>query len=195
MRRSKLTTRSLEINVTAHCNLRRYGCGRGSPALAEEYLSVPALAADLSVLSKVLHVGEFKLAGGEPLQHPALLEIIDIVRDSGIADRITLITNGVLLHQAPVDLWKKIDRIWVSVYPGVKRGLSRDEIMSMGRKHGANIRYRITDTFMRRTLNTENRDKDLVREIYSDYYQRFSCHSIHIRSQSVDVQGPGQEQR
>jgi organic radical activating enzyme len=178
-RRHKLVTRSLEINVTTHCNLRCYGCGRGSPAFAEEYLSVPRLADDLSVLSKVLHVREFKLAGGEPTQHPDLLEIIDVVRDSGIADQITLITNGVLLHQAHDELWKKIDKIWVSVYPGVKRRLSRPEIMSMGRKHRVKIRYRITDTFMRRVLNSENRDRELVRQIYSDCHQRSSCHSIH----------------
>ena len=178
-RRHKLVTRSLEINLTAHCNLRCYGCGRGSPALAEDYLSVPQLAQDLAVLSKVLHVREFKLAGGEPLQHPAILKIIDVVRQSGVADHITLITNGLLLHQAPDELWEKIDQMWVSVYPGVKRRLSRDEIMSTGRKHRVKVRYKITDTFMRRMLNSENRDSDLVREIYSDCYQRRSCHSIY----------------
>jgi MoaA/NifB/PqqE/SkfB family radical SAM enzyme len=178
-RRKKLVTRSLEINLTAHCNLRCYGCGRGSPALAEEYLSVPRLAEDLAVLAKVVHVGEFKLAGGEPLQHPAILEIVDVVRGSGVADQITLITNGVLLHQAPFELWEKIDQMWVSIYPGVKRRLSRDEIISMGRKHRVKVWYKITDTFTRRVLNSENRDGELVREIYSDCYQRKSCHSIY----------------
>jgi organic radical activating enzyme len=177
-RRGKLITRSLEINVTAHCNLKCYGCGRGSPALSEEYLSAADLAGDLEVLTKVLHVREFKLAGGEPLQHPELREMIDGVRQSGIADKITLITNGVLL-QARDELWKKIDKIWVSVYPGVKRKLSEAEILSLGRKHGVEVRYRATDTFMRRMLNAENRDAALVRAIYADCYERASCHSIY----------------
>ncbi len=169
-RRHKLATRSLEINLTAHCNLKCYGCGRGSPALAEDYISVPQLSEDLAVLSKILHVREFKLAGGEPLQHPEILKIVDVVRGSSVADQITLITNGVLLHQAQDDLWKKIDGLWVSVYPGVKRRLSRDQIMSMGRKHRVKVWYKITDTFTRRVLNSENRDSDLVRQIYADCY-------------------------
>lgn len=178
-RGDKLLTRSLELNVTTHCNLKCYGCGRGSPAFAEESVSVSDLAADLSALAKVLHVREFRLAGGEPLQHPAIVEIADLVRRSGVADEITLITNGVLLHQAPVELWKQIDQMWVSVYPGVKRGLTRDEILSLGAAHNVKVRYKITDSFSRRMLNAENRDRELVRDIYADCYQRNGCHSIY----------------
>jgi hypothetical protein len=83
-----------------------------------------------------------------------------------------------LLRQAPEELWKKIDQMWVSVYPGVKRRLSQDEIMSMGGKHRVRVWYKMTDTFMRRMLNSENRDRDLVRQIYAACYQRNSCHSI-----------------
>jgi hypothetical protein len=49
----------------------------------------------------------------------------------------------------------------------------------MGRKHRVKVWYKITDTFTRRVLNSENRDGELVREIYSDCYQRKSCHSIY----------------
>ena len=178
-RGDRLLTRSLEINVTTHCNLKCYGCGRGSPAYAETYTALPELTDDLSALSKVLHADEFKLAGGEPLQHPRILDIIDVVRDSGIATYITLITNGVLLHQAQDELWKKIDRLWVSVYPGVTRKLSEAEIISLGSKHGVKVWYKVTDTFTRRMLNSENIDRELVRQIYSSCYQTVGCHSIY----------------
>lgn len=175
----KRAIRSLEINLTAHCNLKCYGCGRGSPALAEEFLSVEELRADLRALAKVLRVHEFKLAGGEPLLHPRLLEIIDTVRASGIANKITLITNGVRLHEADDALWQKIDEIWVSAYPGVRRRLSQQDILELGRKHGVVIEYNFMQSFTRRLLNTRNADPALVDDIFSTCYQRGGCHSIY----------------
>lgn len=69
--------------------------------------------------------------------------------------------------------------MWVSVYPEVKRGLTRDEILSRGGKHDVKVRYKITDSFNRRMLNSENRDAELVRAIYADCYQRSGCRSIY----------------
>jgi len=51
--------------------------------------------------------------------------------------------------------------------------------MAMGEKHGVEIRYKKTDTFSRRMLNSENHDRGLVREIYSVCYQRIGCHSMY----------------
>lgn len=179
MRRKKLRTRSLEINLSTHCNLTCFGCGRGSPAFAKEFFPVEALRKDLAVLSTVLQVQEFKLAGGEPTLNPDILELIDVVRASGITEHITVITNGVRLHQASEELWRKIDGIWVSVYPGVRRQLSEQEIMALGEEHGVEVRYKVTDEFSYRMINRENPDKDLVERIYSTCYQRESCHSLH----------------
>jgi hypothetical protein len=103
---------------------------------------------------------------------------------------MTLITNGVLLHQAPEELWEKIDRIWVSVYPGVTRRLSQAEIMSMGKKHRVKVWYKVTDTFTRRMLNAENRDVELVHQIFSNCYQTTGCHSIHNRRYYKCASGP-----
>lgn len=179
MRWKKLRTRSLEINISTHCNLKCYGCGRGSPAFAEEFFGIPQLKRDLAALSKVLRVRELKFAGGEPLLNPDLHELINVARASGITKHITLITNGVLLHQAKEELWEKIDGVWVSVYPGVKRQASEQEIFALGEKHNVKVWYKGTDAFNRRMLNKENPDEDLVRKIYSTCYQRSTCHSIH----------------
>lgn len=175
----KQRIRSLEINLTAHCNLKCYGCGRGSPALAEEFLSLAELADDLKVLTKAIHAREFKLAGGEPLLHPELLTVIDMLRSSGVTDRITLITNGVLLHEADESLWEKIDEIWVSAYPGVRRRFTHDDILRMGKKHHVKIEYNYMNAFTQRLLNTANDDDELVQEIYTNCYQRSGCHSIY----------------
>jgi organic radical activating enzyme len=189
-RDTRIVTRSLELNVTTHCNLKCYGCGRGSPAFGQEFVSREELALDLGKLAPILRVQEFKLAGGEPLQHPEILEILDVVRSSGVADSITLITNGVLLEAAGADIWSRIDHIWVSVYPGVERGLSEDQIMDLGRRHGVSVRYKVTDSFDRRMLNAENLDKPLVQEIYSSCYQTRGCHSLYTGRYFKCASGP-----
>lgn len=177
--RDRLLTRSLELNVTTHCNLKCYGCGRGSPAFEEEFVQLDQLRQDVTVLARVLHTQEFKLAGGEPLQHPGVVAIAQMVSESGIADRITLITNGVLLDQAPDVLWETIDHMWVSVYPGVERSMGEDEIMARGEAHGVTIRYKVTDSFDRRMLNARNTDARLVEKIFRTCYQTRGCHSLY----------------
>ncbi len=175
----KILARSVEVNLTAHCNLSCYGCDHASPLHAEAYLSIDELAMDLAALSPVYHVFEFLLTGGEPLLHPQLLGVIETIRDSGVADKITLITNGVLLHNAPGGLWSRIDKLGVSIYPGVKRPLSRESIETLARKHGLLLWYKPTDEFTVKLLHGENRDPELVQAIYSTCTLRNSCHTLH----------------
>lgn len=175
----KILTRAVEVNLTAHCNLSCYGCDHASPARDEEYLSVEGLAADLAALSDVYHVFEFFLTGGEPLLHPRLVEVIDTIRDSGVAEKIAVVTNGALLHKAPAGLWERIDKLWVSLYPGVKRKLSEDEIRQQAERSGVLLHLKVTDEFTNKLLHSENEDPELVASIYSTCTLRGSCHTIH----------------
>jgi len=179
MHAKKILARSVEVNLTAHCNLSCYGCDHVSPVHEEEYLSVEELTKDLGALAEVYHVFEFLLTGGEPLLHPHLLNIVDTIRASGIADKITLITNGVLLHNAPEALWSKIDKLGVSIYPGVKRRLSQDDIKALADRHRLLLWYKPTDDFTIRLIHSENSNRDLVKAIYSTCTLRNSCHTIH----------------
>ena len=179
MQAKKIMARSVEVNVTTHCNLSCYGCDHASPVNAEEYLSIRELAADLAALSKVYHVFEFKLTGGEPFLHPELLKIIDTIRESGIADKVALVTNGVLLHRARPELWDRIDKLVVSIYPGVKRRVSYDEISALARRHRILLWYKPTDEFTTKLLHSQNGDPELIKTIYSTCTLRTSCHTIH----------------
>ncbi len=175
----KLLARSLEVNLTTHCNLSCYGCDHASPVNSEGYLSVEELVQDLAALSEVYHVFEFRLTGGEPLLHPRLLEVIDAIRDSGVAEKIMLVTNGVLLHNAPAGLWERIDKLWVSIYPGVKRKLSHEDVRALATRHGLLAWYKPIDHFSMKLLHSENRDPDLIRTVYSTCTNRASCHTLH----------------
>src|SRR5262245_61756118 len=158
----KIMARSVEVNLTAHCNLSCYGCDHASPIHEEAYLSVEELAKDLAALAPVYHVFEFQLTGGEPLLHPKLVEIVDTIRASGIADKITVISNGELLHQTPEAQWSNIEKFGVSIYPGVKRKLTREDMEALADRYGLLLWYKPTDDFTIKLLHSENSDRDLV---------------------------------
>jgi len=111
---------AIEFNLTEHCNLRCAHCDHASSILPKEFADVESFTRDIEVLSAVLHAGEFKFAGGEPLLHPQLLDFLRAAKKIKIADRLVLLTNGVLLHKAPDELWSLIDGMWISIYPGIK---------------------------------------------------------------------------
>lgn len=175
----KLIARSLEVNVTYHCNLSCYGCDHASPINLEGYLSIDELAGDLAALAAVYHVFEFRLTGGEPFLHPHLLDIVDTIRKSGIAEKIALITNGVLLHNAPQGLWDRIDKLVVSAYPGVKRKVTHDDLRALANRHGLVLWYKPTDEFTIKLLHAENTDREVRQAIYSTCTLKTSCHTIH----------------
>jgi len=111
MRKGKIHRRSVEYNLTEHCNLRCRGCGHASPLLPEKFASLAAFRADLEALAEAFHSDELRIVGGEPLLHPQLLDFLREARRINVADRIVLYTNGVLLYKASVELWQLVDEI------------------------------------------------------------------------------------
>jgi hypothetical protein len=108
---SLIRVKSLETPVTRHCNLRCAACDHASSYLSKSFLDAGQFERDLNVLKKAMTADEFRMVGGEPLQHPELETLIEIVRRSGIAGRVVLVTNGVLLDKASDRLWQSIDRL------------------------------------------------------------------------------------
>jgi len=88
-----------------------------SPYLPDYFISPDTLYNDLSRLAKYCHPKCISLLGGEPLLHPQLLEIINIVRKSGISERIRVVTNGLLLGKMPKQFWESVNEVHISVYP------------------------------------------------------------------------------
>src|SRR5262249_58572664 len=86
-----------EFHIAEHCNLRCRSCAHLSPALPKHFVDPDALASDLTALARSYQVTVLRLLGGEPLLHPNLLDIMMAVRESHIAEKIEITTNGVLL--------------------------------------------------------------------------------------------------
>jgi organic radical activating enzyme len=170
-----------EYNLTEHCNLRCAGCDHSSPLLPQKFADVALFERDLKVLSRVLHLGEFKLLGGEPLLHPDLLDFLRCARASGLAEEITLVTNGLLLHRCDPTIFELIDRLWVSLYPGVRLRVEERELESLSKRYNFRLDLRKMDSFRITTINSRNRDATLVRRIFDRcaLAHDWSCHTIH----------------
>lgn len=95
------------VSVVGHCNLNCKDCIACSPLIDEEYLDVAEYGRDCARLSK-LFASEVKyvhLAGGEPLLHPDLTEIMRVTREAFPVGKIRLVTNGLLLPAMDDDFW------------------------------------------------------------------------------------------
>lgn len=150
-----LFVRSVEYPIVEHCNLSCQHCDHASPLLPKRFANLDRYSRDLDALSPVLHAQEFRLLGGEPLLHPDLLDFLSVARKSQIANTITLVTNGTLLHQAPSELWKLIDRLWVSVYPRVISGWESTLSRGDARKAGSCSTSGVFQRFVTPSLTSE----------------------------------------
>lgn len=176
----KLWVSSLEVPAVQHCNLRCSACDHAAPLLPESFVSADRLKDDLEKLSQHLRVGEFRIVGGEPLLHPDLGGLIEVVRQSKISHRIVLVTNGVLIHTLDPVLWKSLDRLWVSFYPGIRTGMSQAEIRQRCKDYRVRFTPLIIDHFEQLLLNEYNDDEELVRRIFQKCHRarRWRCYTI-----------------
>ncbi len=110
-------TRAIEINATRHCNLSCRGCSHSSPLEDYFVLQPEEISGTLKELSGFLKAETVRFVGGEPLLHPDLKSLICVVRESGIAERVCLVTNGILLDKLDEEALSFIDEIQVSLYP------------------------------------------------------------------------------
>jgi organic radical activating enzyme len=179
-RSDPIRVKSIETPVTDHCNLKCAGCDHISPHITVKYVEANQLAADLSVLRRAMRADEFRLVGGEPLQHPQLNAVLDAIRESAIAERIVLVTNGLLLYRADPHVWRSIDKLWLSVYPGVRLALSLDQIRAKCEANNVVFDPRPTNQFRRVVLSQAIADSDLVQSIYDDCKaaHQWKCYTV-----------------
>ena len=114
----------VDFDITRRCNLRCVGCLYHSPLVnGHEYIN-PDMS-DISVELVRRTVRELAALGthtviiqgaGEPLLHPGLIEIVDIVKKAGMFCK--LLTNGTLLDAAMVErlIDTGLDNLRISIW-------------------------------------------------------------------------------
>ena len=91
-----------------------------SPFLKSQLHDEEELARDMGRLATVMFSDEVRILGGEPLLNPRIVTILKAARASGIAERVVLTTNGLLLHTMTDEFWAAVDEVRVNLYPGAR---------------------------------------------------------------------------
>ncbi|SHG27176.1 radical SAM protein [Streptoalloteichus hindustanus] len=177
-----VTPEGCELNVVRHCNLGCASCSHLSPVFRRSVVDPDVVRADLALLSRFLRARFVKVLGGEPLLHRRLLPILEIIRASGLAPRILVSTNGVLLPRMGADFWSLIDEIQVSVYPG--RELSDDDLAHIRRRaerHGVALTVAYYSHFRHSYSERGTEDSRLVGEIFTtcQIAHVWRCHTVY----------------
>lgn len=85
----------------------------------EEYIDIDELDRDLRRLSELSdgEVHHINILGGEPLLHPEIARIVEMVRHYFLYGNIYLVTNGVLLNRMDERFWKACKQCNIVIAP------------------------------------------------------------------------------
>ena len=111
-----ITRPYIEYYVTLHCNLKCANCSVGSPFIDEWYSDYNSFVKDVEQLSKYMHVGIFRIIGGEPTLNPDIIKYLKYINQSSIANKTAVATNGINLIAQPKEFWEYCDIINLSIY-------------------------------------------------------------------------------
>ena len=175
VRDGKIQNFTCEINLTLHCNLSCRACSHMSPVAPKYFLEPKELKKDLSILSKYYHVDHVRLLGGEPLLHPNIPEIADIVLTSGITEWVRVVTNGVLLSKMEDSFWESINEVHITLYPG--KEMTREELelcLEKSQKYNVGFQINPVNHFRECFSVFPNDDRALLNRIYK------TCLTVHF---------------
>jgi hypothetical protein len=167
----------LVAEVVRHCNLSCRGCNHFAPYGTPRFITPEALARDLGLAALYVQAPDLRISGGEPLLHPDLAAILEVARASGAAERVTLLTNGLLLERMPDSAWRAADRVRISLYPASEDRVDLD---------GATERARETDTellvsrpaFREPCADLPPADERLAHRIFRTCLYRRACMTV-----------------
>jgi organic radical activating enzyme len=181
LRDGRVLNRTCVVNVVEHCNLRCRSCAHLSPVLPKHFVDPATLRSDLTALASSYHANVLKILGGEPLMHPDLLEVMMAARESQVADKLEIWTNGLLLPRMERRIWEVADSVRISLYPG--RSLRQDQLdtcVEIARQHNVSLRYKRYQAFQESYSEQGTDDPELVKRIYTtcNSAHRWRCHTV-----------------
>jgi len=175
----RLRTRSLEVHVVDHCNLRCWGCCSLSPLLPKWQVELDDFERDLMLARRALWPTTFKLVGGEPLLHPRLLDCLRIARASRIAENVSVTTNGHLLDRLADEFWRLVDGLTISLYPQPPlspRTIAHTETMAA--RHNVQLNWKRQDQFVDMTRDVAETDPDVNQQVWDTCWLKRRCHNL-----------------
>lgn len=164
-----------QVEIVSQCNLSCRDCNHLSPIAKNSHADPESIYRDFSMLAKVYRPQLVYLAGGEPLLHPDIVPVIKATRASGIADRILVLTNGILLPRMTDAFWESIDDLEISVYPDSKiEQASIDRYQEKAKDFNVHLEVFYFNEFRRTFSLSGSNDESFVQRIYQ------SCKAAHV---------------
>lgn len=108
----------IQIRIVNHCNLNCKYCGSCCNVNEEhKYVDTAKFERDLKRLKHYLpRIESIKVLGGEPLLHPEIVKIMEIIRSYYPDSYLEIATNGLLLLQLSHATYKKFNELDVVVH-------------------------------------------------------------------------------
>jgi organic radical activating enzyme len=171
----RVAVESVELHVVEHCNLRCAQCCNMSPYLPERVSSVEDVRATCDRLREVVRPDVLKIMGGEPLLHPDVGGLLRTIRESRVAPRVRLFTNGLLLRSLDDAAFALLDELTVSTYASAPvKGELLAETEARAQRFDVVLNVKAVDTFSR-VLTTEARSPSEVQATYDACWLRHRC--------------------
>lgn len=109
------------LEITSECNISCSGCYRKNRP--HSHKSIEEVKHEITAIKKIRKCSCIFIAGGEPLIHPALVDIVKIIKNEGFHPY--LITNGIGLEEGLLIKLKKAGLIGVTFH--IDSGQNRPE--------------------------------------------------------------------
>ncbi len=95
----------LDLNVAYACNLACKGCISLSDFDRRGVESLKDIKEQCDTWSKILDPSIISIFGGEPLMHPRIQKVLELIREAWPNAMIRFITNGYLLRRFNPEMW------------------------------------------------------------------------------------------
>lgn len=153
-----------------------------SPFLQARLPAEDELARDMGRLATVLVADEVRILGGEPLLNSRIVSILKAAKATGIAQRVVLATNGLLLHTMSREFWENVDEVRMNLYPGARPSEARvAQARELAAETGTRLKISEYSSF-RVTMVTEPHPADAITKMIFRTCKNahlYHCHMVH----------------
>ncbi len=173
---------NLELIVSDHCNISCRQCNHASPVRRKWNATPQDAERDLQCLTGIYQANYLRLIGGEPVLNPHLADIICVAAKADVAEKLILVSNGILLDRLSDDVFAMLDEVEVSYYPNV--GLSDaaiDAIRLRGARLGTGVRAAKYPEFRYSFSSQVLNDDALVEQVWRGcrIANIWGCHAVY----------------
>lgn len=152
---------TLCFSIVFHCNLNCAYCGALSPLSDEYFVNIDNFKKYIERLPQIVPPDKFDrihIAGGEPLLHPNIIDIVTYTRKSYPTKKIEIITNGLLLNKMSDDFKKCLHDNHINIDISDYKVLNnKEDLIKDYAKFGISLKFSNKDQFYCFTYDLEGK--------------------------------------